>query len=126
MRPQGGYASGYQKPDRLVNNHILFITEMAGGLDMMVRHVIGFTPEPDGFSILPAALDPRTDCLTWAINYRGHRVEIFWDRPNDGAMQFPGVQEGYTVRVDGAPVLHEAQLPTERHHVELKGAAVRK
>ena len=126
MRPQGGYASGYQKPDRLVNNHILFITEMAGGLDMMVRHVIGFTPEPDGFSILPAALDPRTDYLTWAINYRGHRVEIFWDRPNDGAMQFPGVQEGYTVRVDGAPVLHDTQLPTERHHVELKGAAVRK
>ena len=119
MRPQGGYASGYQKPDCLVNNHSLFITEMAGGLDMMVKHVIGFMPEPDGFSILPAALDPQTGFLTWAIDFRGHRVQIFWDRPNDGTVHFPGVQEGYTVRVDDTTVLHDAQLPTERRSIKV-------
>ena len=126
MRPQGGYASGYQKPDRLVNNHMLFITEMAGGLDMMVKHVIGFMPEPDGFSILPAALDPQTAYLAWTIDFRGRRVKIIWDRPNDGIMHFPGVQEGYTIYVDDITVLHDAHLPTKRHHVELKGAAIRK
>ena len=126
MRPQGGYASGYQKPDRLVNNHILFITEMAGGLDMMVKHVIGFMPEPDGFSILPAALDPKTEYLAWAIDYRGHRVEVVWDCPNDGIVHPGTQQEGYRVHVDGAMVLHDTQIPTERHHVELKANTKRK
>ena len=122
MRPQGGSASGYQKPDHLVNNYMLFITEMAGGLDMMVKHVIGFTPEPDGFSILPAALDPQTDYLAWAIDFRGHHVQIFWDRPGDETVHFPGEQEGYTVRVDGTMALHDAQLPTERRIVKLANA----
>lgn len=119
MRPEGGCASGYLRPERIVKNYSLFITEMAGGLDMMIRHVIGFTPEVDGFSLLPAALDEKTAYLRWQIDYRGHKVEIRYDRP-DGKDMFDDMQEGYTALVDDCVVYHNPQLPLERKYIKSK------
>ena len=117
MREQGGCAAGYQKPDRIVKNYNLFITEMAGGLDMMVRHVIGFTPEVDGFSLLPAALDSKTDYLRWQIKYRGKTVEIRYDRADNKDM-FNDKIEGYSVWVDGKKVYEHSQIPLQRQYIK--------
>ena len=113
MRREGARAGGYIKPDRLTENHRLFVTEIAGGLDMVIRHVIGFTPEPDGFSILPAAMDKNMDHLRWRVKFRKKDIEIRWDRP-DGNIKFDGTPEGYSVLLDGKCIFHDAGIPTVR------------
>lgn len=119
MRREGARAGGYIKPDKLTENHRLFVTEIAGGLDMVIRHIIGFTPETDGFSILPAALDKNMDHLRWQIEFRGKQIEIYWDRPN-GDIKFSGIPEGYSVLIDGQRVFNSKSIPTVRKNFPLK------
>lgn len=116
MREEGARASAYQKPDYLVDRVALFSTGISGGLDMQVKHIIGFTPEKNGFSVLPAALDPKTKYLRWQVKFLGKDVDIRWDRP-DGKDYFGDGVEGYDVLVDGKTVYHSAKLPEKRHAV---------
>lgn len=118
MRKEGARASAYQKPDKLVDKVTLFSTGISGGLDMLVKHIIGFTPNINGFSVLPAALNPKINYLDWKVHFRGHNVEIRWDRP-DGKPHFGNSPEGYTVLVDGQTEFHSDTLPNKRHTVTL-------
>jgi hypothetical protein len=117
MRKEGACASGYQNPNRLTDRVFLFGTEISGGLDMLVKHIIGFTPDKNGFSVLPAALNPKMRYLRWRVKFRGKNVEIRWNRP-DGKDYLGDSVEGYSVLVDGKTVYHSKTLPVQRHTVD--------
>ncbi len=95
-------ALGYQHPETGGSKPPLFATEIAGALDMFVKHIVGCNPELDGqIKLVPSGLNPRWDYLQWGpFDYAGKKVEIRWDRP-DNRDYFADGHEGYSVWING-------------------------
>ena len=105
-------ALGYQHPEKGGSKPPLFATEIAGALDMFVKHIVGCNPEPGGqIKLTPAGLNPKWKYMQWGpFDYVGKKLEIRWDRL-DGKDYFADGHEGYSVWINGKKSIAYPGLP---------------
>lgn len=96
--------------------------------DLIIRCVAGLVPRDDDVIELDPLVEQWDHFAFEGIPYRGHRLDIVWQRPVLGTagreLPYPGVPDGYCVYLDGRlavsfPFLTKARYDMKTGRVEI-------